>query len=228
MSEGWILIHRKLQESQIWANDQPFDMRSAWIDLLMLANHADNEIVIDYKPFIIRRGQYLTSVRKLSVRWSWSKDRTLKFLRLLKSLKMIEKESNNQRTLITIVNYEVYQDQQDTKRTQTSTQTRHGSDTGSPQTNNEKNEKKNIFIVPTADEVRSYCQERHNTVDPDKFVDFYQSKGWMIGKNKMKDWKSAVRTWEKKEQKPDANNKFNNFEQRKYDFSKLEDELYGM
>ena len=38
---------------------------------------------------------------------------------------------------------------------------------------------------------------RHNNVDPEKFVDFYAAKGWMIGKNKMKDWKAAVRTWEK-------------------------------
>lgn len=40
---------------------------------------------------------------------------------------------------------------------------------------------------------------RHNNVDPEKFIDFYSAKGWMIGKNKMKDWKAAVRTWEKGE-----------------------------
>lgn len=53
-------------------------------------------------------------------------------------------------------------------------------------------------IPPTVDEVRSYCIERGNNVDPEMFVDYYTSKGWMIGKNKMKDWKSAVRTWEKR------------------------------
>ena len=89
----------------------------------------------------------------------------------------------------------------------------------------EKNNK--TFKKPTVDEVRAYCQERNNNIDPERFVDFYESKGWMIGKNHMKDWKSAVRTWEKKEQKPEKSNKFNNFEQRKYDYSKLEDELYG-
>ena len=53
------------------------------------------------------------------------------------------------------------------------------------------------FTPPSLDEVRAYCEERGNNVDPERFIDFYESKGWMIGKNKMKDWKAAVRTWEK-------------------------------
>lgn len=55
------------------------------------------------------------------------------------------------------------------------------------------------FTPPTVDEVKSYCQERQNCVDPQRFVDYYSSNGWMVGKNKMKDWKAAVRTWEQKE-----------------------------
>ena len=56
------------------------------------------------------------------------------------------------------------------------------------------------FIPPTVEEVREYCNERNNNVNPQAFIDFYESKGWMIGKNKMKNWKAAVRTWERKEQ----------------------------
>jgi hypothetical protein len=55
------------------------------------------------------------------------------------------------------------------------------------------------FIPPTVDEVAAYCQERGNGLDPETFVDFYASKGWMVGKNPMKDWKAAVRTWERSE-----------------------------
>lgn len=55
------------------------------------------------------------------------------------------------------------------------------------------------FISPTVDEVAAYCQERGNGIDPEAFVDFYASKGWMVGKNLMKDWKAAVRTWERSE-----------------------------
>jgi hypothetical protein len=53
------------------------------------------------------------------------------------------------------------------------------------------------FVKPTVEEVREYCLERKNNVNPEKFVDFYESKDWYIGKNKMKDWKAAVRTWER-------------------------------
>ena len=58
-------------------------------------------------------------------------------------------------------------------------------------------EKRTIFPQPTLDEIREYCQSRNNNIDPEQFYDFYESKGWMIGKNRMKDWKAAVRTWER-------------------------------
>lgn len=54
------------------------------------------------------------------------------------------------------------------------------------------------FSPPSVDEVRSYCLEHSYHVDAEAFVVFYESKGWMIGKNKMKDWKKAVLTWEKR------------------------------
>ena len=57
------------------------------------------------------------------------------------------------------------------------------------------------FAPPTLEEVTAYCRERGNKVDPQKFVDFYTMKGWMVGKNKMKDWRAAVRTWERSEPK---------------------------
>ena len=52
------------------------------------------------------------------------------------------------------------------------------------------------FLPPTLDQVQGYCRERNNTIDANAFIDFYSSKGWFVGKNKMKDWKAAVRTWE--------------------------------
>lgn len=55
------------------------------------------------------------------------------------------------------------------------------------------------FVPPTVEDVRLYCQERKNQVNPDQFVDFYASKGWKVGNQSMKDWKAAVRTWEKRD-----------------------------
>ena len=53
------------------------------------------------------------------------------------------------------------------------------------------------FIKPSVEEVQAYCQERNNGVDAQKFVDYYTANGWKVGKNSMKDWRAAVRTWER-------------------------------
>ena len=57
------------------------------------------------------------------------------------------------------------------------------------------------FKKPTLDDVKNYCILRQNNIDAEAFVDFYESKNWQIGKNKMKDWKACVRTWERREAK---------------------------
>lgn len=89
------------------------------------------------------------------------------------------------------------------------------------------------FVPPTLEEIQAYCKERNNQVDTTKFRDFYESKGWMVGKTKMKDWKASVRTWERSEIKksvPDKPkpNKFNQYPQRTYtdqDMADLERKL---
>ena len=63
----------------------------------------------------------------------------------------------------------------------------------------EKTTTKN-FKIPLIEEIKSYCLERNNNINAEQFFDYYSSKGWMIGKNKMKDWKAAVRTWERRKQ----------------------------
>ncbi len=157
MKQGWIKIHRKLLECDIWDYDEPYTRRDAWIELLLLANHSDKDIIFDGHKTVVKRGQYLTSVRKLATRWQWGKDKTLSFLRLLEECGMIIKESDSRRTLLTIVNYEVYQAKDDDDQTVTrqladseQTVSRH-----SPATNknvkNDKNEKNDKYI-PSFDE----------------------------------------------------------------------------
>lgn len=149
--KGWIHLHRKIQDCIIWESNEPFDSRSAWIDLLLLANHDDKEMLFDGNPVTVKQGQRVTSIRNLADRWKWSKDKTLKFLRMLESQNMINRDSDKHRTLITIVNYGVYNDLQDTEQTQDGQETDkprtnlgQTSDKVSPQTRmikNEKNEK---------------------------------------------------------------------------------------
>ena len=78
-----------------------------------------------------------------------------------------------------------------------------------------------VFIPPTVDEVREYCKKLNYGFNAEQFVSFYESKGWMIGKNKMKDWRAACRTWEVKcrETKQNAQvkkNEFTDIAQRDY------------
>lgn len=68
----------------------------------------------------------------------------------------------------------------------------------------EKDIKRKRFVPPTLQEVKAYCMERHNNIDAETFIDFYESKGWMVGRAKMKDWKASVRVWEKNH-KPTSN-----------------------
>lgn len=114
MAYGWICIHRKIQDNIIW-NDKPFNRGAAWIDLLMSANHEDKKIIFNGSVIEVKRGEKITSLRKLSERWGWSITKTKKFLNLLSDEKMINYKSDSKKTVYSIVNYEVYQDNENTK-----------------------------------------------------------------------------------------------------------------
>lgn len=65
----------------------------------------------------------------------------------------------------------------------------------------EKDTRDKRFKPPTVEEVRAYCKERRNKVNAEHFVDYYEANGWRVGKNPMRDWKAAIRTWERNETK---------------------------
>lgn len=101
----------------------------------------------------------------------------------------------------------------------------------------EEEKKKARFTPPTLSEVKAYCQERvrngHPAVNPEAFVDFYASKGWKVGNQSMKDWKAAVRTWEKRETKMRGDparkkTQWDDIESHSYDVADLEQQLVGM
>lgn len=108
---GWIKLYRQIMEcSVLWdSTDEPFDRRSAWIDLLLLANHKDTRIMFRGQPTTVKMGQRLTSIQKLAERWNWGINRVRHFLDMLQGEGMLIRESDNTKTLITIVNYQKYQ-----------------------------------------------------------------------------------------------------------------------
>lgn len=141
-SQGWIKLDRQILDCWIWTEPEPFSKRDAWIDLLLLANHRDAKTTFDGKLITIKRGQRLTSVRTLAERWSWGRTKVLNFLRILEEDKMILREADSRKTLITIVNYTKFQGGEEDDETLT----RHSQDTHETLTDHKqevKNDKKN-------------------------------------------------------------------------------------
>lgn len=186
MDKGWIKLHRKILDCSIWNSREPFDKRSAWIDILLSASHKDLNLMIGGIDEKIPRGSFMFSIEKLCDRWGWSRNRVKRFLALLEREQMIETKRTNKGTLISVLNYNAFQSVEEVTEKETEISDVH-----------ETAKKVARFIPPTVDEVQAYCEERKNGVDARCFVDFYESKNWVVGKAKMKNWKAAVRTWER-------------------------------
>lgn len=206
MSNGWIALHRSLLDHWLW-KDKPFSNGQAWIDLILLANHKDVKEYANGSLKLFKKGTVNRSIESISHRWGWNRKKTRKFLNALEADGMVTVNVTTHGTTITLINYDIYQTVGKTNGTaidQTEGQQR---ENNVPQTtmnnndNNDNNKKSRNFVPPSLEEVKTYCLERKNGIDPEHFITFYQSKGWMIGKNKMKDWKAAVRTWEQRDRK---------------------------
>lgn len=108
MAEGWIRLHRSIQDHWMW-KDEPYDKARAWIDLLMLANWEDKKTSYKGEIIICKRGDVNLSILKLAERWKWSRWKVTEFLKLLEKDGMVKLNATTHRTTITIVNYGVYQ-----------------------------------------------------------------------------------------------------------------------
>lgn len=121
--QGWVSIHRQIKQHWLWTTDKPFDKRSAWIDLVLSANHTGNKFVLGTQLVTVQKGEFITSELKLMERWGWGKTKLRNFLKLLEDDGMITKKSTNKQTTITIVNYCLYQQTQTTDDTSSVQQT---------------------------------------------------------------------------------------------------------
>ena len=139
MAYGWISIHRKIQQSDIWLDKEPFDKRSAWIDLIMMANHEDKQILFNGKFIEVKRGEKITSLKQLSERWRWSRSKVKRFLNLLESGSMIELKTKQRYTSYKVVNYNVYQNEDISKRNEVETNLKQSRDEGETKANTNNN-----------------------------------------------------------------------------------------
>ena len=214
--KGWICLDRSILENPLWA-DKPFTVGQAWIDLLLLANHKDTVQTYNGQIITFKRGTVYRSISFLADRWGWDRRKVRRYLSLLEREEMGISNSTTHGTTITLINYDKYQGYGTTDCTTDCT-----TDVQPMYINNNDNNDNNVkekenkkksggkphrsFIPPTIEEVETYCKERNNGVDARAFVDYYTSVNWMIGKSKMKDWKAAVRTWERRDKERKINN----------------------
>lgn len=222
MEKGWIKLHRKILDCEVFAGE-PFSKMQAWIYLLLMANHEPREIRLGYEKVVIERGQFHTSERKLASIWGWNFKTVRRFLRVLEVEQMITKNVSTYGSTLTIVNYDNYQVGGSTEgSTKGSTK---GSASGTQTRNKEiKNINNNVFTPPTLEEVTAYCRERNNDVNPKQFFDYFQAGHWIDSEGKpVRNWKQKLITWEKKGRKPQPQKpKTNNIESHDYDFDELE------
>ena len=188
---GWIKIHRKFLDWE-WFNKS--EAVHLFLFMLIKANHKSGK----WQGIDIERGQFISSLANISNATGISIQTIRTILKKLEKTNEIELKSTSQYTIVTICKYECYQDENETtnKPITNNQQTTNKQLTTNKNVKNVKNER-SIFIEPTYNDILEYCSERKNGVDVNKFLNFYSAKGWMVGKNKMIDWKACVRTWEK-------------------------------
>lgn len=203
--KGWVSIHRSIQDHWLWDN-KPFSKGQAWIDLILLANHEDKKTEYRGQVITCERGTVCRSILSLSDRWGWERKKTTKFLHALENDGMVKLNVTTNRTTITLVNYDIYQNRGTTNSTTNGTTRGQREGQTLPTNNNETIKQLNNmndsaskhFHAPSVEEVQKYCRERGNNVDAERFIDYYSARGWELAKGrKMKDWKAAIRTWEK-------------------------------
>lgn len=228
-----------------------------WIDLLLLAEWQSEKVFyIRGNRVVVKRGQIAISIEDLSRRWKISKTTVQKRLQEFIRDERITIKRSNIVNIITIVNYERYQNSDEKRGMQNGMQngSSFGMQNGTQETNgnylfsnsyehsepnndiqnstqngmqndiesglpikNNKNKENNIegkrrkppFHPPSLEDVKSYVQEKGYSVDAEQFVNFYESKGWMVGKNKMSNWHAAIATWQKREKE-----RYGNFQQK--------------
>ena len=216
MNDGWVKLYRSLGDSDLWKLE-PFSKGQAWVDLFLHANHKPGYFEIRRNIVELERGQLGWSELTMAKRWRWSRDKVRRFLSFLEKDEKIRQQKTRLTSIVTIINYDVYQESDATDDTANKTT---GDTTDRQQTDNRqdtnKNEKKKRervqFKPPEPWDVTEYFAEL-GAADGEstRFYDYYTANGWMVGRNKMKDWRAAARNWiNRDQQRPDKNDHGNN------------------
>lgn len=227
---GWIALHRSILDHYLW-EERPFSKGQAWVDLLLLANHEDRKIMNAGQIMTYKRGTVSRSLLSLGERWGWDRKKVRRFMSVLEADGMLAVNTTTHGTTITIVNYGLFQDRGTTDGATVTPTAPQQEEQPLPTNNNDNNDnndnkrkRRPPFKAPELDEVSAYCEERQNGISAEAFIDYYQARGWELKPGqKMKDWRSAVRTWERHAQKWEKKGGVDNVPGQREGYGKVED-----
>nr|DAY55314.1 MAG TPA: replisome organizer [Caudoviricetes sp.] len=223
--DTFIKLYRKFTEWE-WYSD--ISTSRLFLHLILTVNWTDKK----WQGICIERGSRVASYQVLSTETGLSVKQVRTAIKKLQSTGEVAIKSTNKYSVFTVKNYDLYQAKGKQEAGERQAEDKQRATTKeSKEVKKEKNNNIKRFTPPTHEQVSTYCKERKNTVDAERFLDFYKSKGWMVGKNKMKDWKAAVRNWERSSKQgtqpiKKSQNQFHNFEERDYDYDELEKQLF--
>ena len=227
-NKGFIMIDRSILEDDMYFSEK-FTRMQAYIDLCLLAAFKSRSFYIRGNKVELQPMQVAKSVRDLADRWQWSVNKVRGYLYELEKGDYIDTQKTSVNQIITIKKYIVVNTQNDTQiNTQTDTQNDTQTDTPIIKNNNVNNENKDIviesvvvsneqqtlptptkerkrrssvFVKPTLEECTAYANEKGFNWDVTRFYNYYESNGWRVGRNPMKNWKAAMSNWNTKEPK---------------------------
>ena len=227
-NKGFIMIDRSILEDDMYFSEK-FTRMQAYMDLCLLAAFKSRTFYIRGNKVELQPMQVAKSVRDLADRWQWSVNKVRGYLYELEKGDYIDTQKTSVNQIITIKKYIVVNTQNDTQiNTQTNTQNDTQTDTPIIKNNNVNNENKEIviesvvvsneqqtlpiptkekkrrssvFVKPTLEECIAYANEKGFNWDASRFYNYYESNGWRVGRNPMKNWKAAMSSWNTKEPK---------------------------
>lgn len=209
MNNGFIKLFRCIEDSFFWNDSQAVHL---WIQLLLSANHKDKEMLLSGEKVIIKSGHFVCSRNTLSLKTGINESKIQRILKVFESEQMIEQQVNSKYRMISISNWNKYQGSEQVNEQQVNSK-RTADEQQMNTNNNDKNEKNEEKKEKVSKDTKKkdkpsgllpvYFQFMILGLTPDKailkaekFYSHYQSNGWKVSKNPMKDWKAATSgTW---------------------------------
>ncbi len=209
MKDGYFTFPRSFFSSAIWREERIYSRAEAWVDLYQTANYAPGQHIAEGRCLSLARGELVASVRYLSKRWSWSRGKVERYLKLLKSpqIRLVETRTETGITIVTILNYDTYKNNQPPSETPPRPSARHPRDkekekkkkeTLSPQPPAGGPEKEKLIIsLPTIEEWHRYASQQPS-YQPAPIAALYHynaARGWRIGGQTVANWQALVDSW---------------------------------